>query len=382
MRTSRLLVAGAVFSCLVAACVFRPDYSRYPPCGEDGTCEGGRCFVEENVCLPECGEQPDELCVGPDDPDAGGGDEDAGIDAGVDPIGDAGVDAGLDADAGQDGGHDAGEMTDPVSLSGAPVTNAIEATEYTHSFSVSGGAPPFQFSLMNGSVPPGLTLTDAGVLTGTPETGGIDGGVYQFRVQVEDSAVPPTKDDAAFTMSVLPLLRIGTKSPLADADSGAQYQDYLYATGGVGTYTWSKVSGTLPQNVSVNSDGTVSSGSQNASGPDGNFVVQVQDQGQPQQTQQLSLGISVKSLGLLLHMRTNQLADGRAGWPYQQVLRSGGGTGGHNWTQTGGMLPPGLTLNGNIVSGTPTTPGDYSVSLQVKDGLNATVNRTFAIKIY
>jgi hypothetical protein len=48
---------------------------------------------------------------------------------------------------------------------------------------VSGGVIPYTFSVISGSLPPGLTLTEAGDITGTPT----ETGTFTFTVQVEDA---------------------------------------------------------------------------------------------------------------------------------------------------------------------------------------------------
>ncbi len=47
----------------------------------------------------------------------------------------------------------------------------------------SGGTPPYSFSVVAGGLPPGLSLSPAGVINGTPT----NGGAYTFSVQAADS---------------------------------------------------------------------------------------------------------------------------------------------------------------------------------------------------
>ena len=50
------------------------------------------------------------------------------------------------------------------------------------------------------------------------------------------------------------------------------------------------------------------------------------------------------------------------------TLTASGGVPGYTWTLQGGSsLPPGLTLNNGVISGTPTTPGTYTVNLNLSD---------------
>lgn len=61
--------------------------------------------------------------------------------------------------------------------------NGRPGLSYVETLVANGGVGPFEWSLKEGSLPPGLSLTSAGVISGTPES---DGG-YEFTVQVKDA---------------------------------------------------------------------------------------------------------------------------------------------------------------------------------------------------
>src|ERR1035438_7262314 len=57
-----------------------------------------------------------------------------------------------------------------------------------------------------------------------------------------------------------------------------------------------------------------------------------------------------------LTITTSSLPDGFVGKAYSQTLGAGGGSPGYSWSQSGGQLPAGLSLDGTgNVLGTPTT---------------------------
>ena len=64
------------------------------------------------------------------------------------------------------------------------------------------------------------------------------------------------------------------------------------------------------------------------------------------------------------------------------VLSATGGTTPYTWSITSGSLPPGLTLNGQqgLISGTPTTLGNYPFTVQVTDA--ASMSATTSLSIY
>jgi hypothetical protein len=70
-----------------------------------------------------------------------------------------------------------------IALSPATLPNGTVAVAYNQTLVGSGGTAPYTFTLFNGALPAGLTLTPAGVLAGTPTAA----GSYTFTVRVTDA---------------------------------------------------------------------------------------------------------------------------------------------------------------------------------------------------
>ncbi len=66
---------------------------------------------------------------------------------------------------------------------GAPIPNGVVGTPYSQSLMVSGGTAPYAWSIESGTLPPGLSLSAGGVISGTPTTL----GTYIVTVKVADS---------------------------------------------------------------------------------------------------------------------------------------------------------------------------------------------------
>ncbi|HXT28581.1 MAG TPA: putative Ig domain-containing protein, partial [Vicinamibacterales bacterium] len=193
-----------------------------------------------------------------------------------------------------------------------------------------------------------------------------------------------------FAVSIYPA---GAAPPVAistNANFGTwsvgQSETPLTATGGTGTYTWSKVSGTLPPGLAVRQDLPTCCFSNGASGGligvattagTYSFTLQVSD-GSQTATRAFTMKVTA------LTTKENQLPDAFVGAPYTPYTLTalngfGGSTG--TWTATN-PLPAGMTLSpSGVLSGTPTAAGFSSINFTVFDGVD-TINRSVSLNVY
>ena len=61
--------------------------------------------------------------------------------------------------------------------------NGLSNVSYEQALTVSGGAGPYEFMKLAGSLPPGISLSPTGVLSGTPTTA----GTYHFTLLATDT---------------------------------------------------------------------------------------------------------------------------------------------------------------------------------------------------
>ena len=80
----------------------------------------------------------------------------------------------------------------------APLPPVTTGGLYSLFIQASGGVQPYRFSLTGGSLPPGLTLSDGGLLQGAPTTPGL----YGFTVQLRDNS--GTVFTRSYTLQVAP----------------------------------------------------------------------------------------------------------------------------------------------------------------------------------
>lgn len=136
------------------------------------------------------------------------------------------------------------ELTTP-----SPLTpNAAVGEPYSVQLAASGGTAPYSYSFVTdaGNVPPGLTLSSNGILSGTPtQYSNAAGGYNNFFVQVSDSSNPPLSSTFGVALQVQSTLQIVTPTlgdgdpGLPDGTVGVLTSVPLMATGGIPPYKWS-----------------------------------------------------------------------------------------------------------------------------------------------
>jgi hypothetical protein len=176
-----------------------------------------------------------------------------------------------------------------------------------------------------------------------------------------------------------------TTQVLPGGNVGTAYDQTLAAAGGIPGYVWSLNAGSnpLPVGLSLNPSGVIS-GTPTTAGAT-TITVRVTDSVGGTATKELSITISPAGVVPLTITTVSPLPGGTVGSVYSVTVSATGGTGTRTWSIVSGTLPTGLTLNSSTgaISGTPTTAGTSTVTIQVQDSGNPqqSIQRQFSLTI-
>jgi hypothetical protein len=255
-----------------------------------------------------------------------------------------------------------------LAVTTASLPEADTGAPYDQALTASGGVAPYTWAVTSGSLPSGLSLSSAGVITGTAGTPGTSG----FTAKVTDA--DSNTATASLSLTVTLNLAVTTVS-LPDGTTGAAYSQALTATGGTAPYSWSVSAGSLPAGLTLPSGGTIS-GTPTTAGTS-SFTVVVTDTDGNTATQALSLAVVAE-----LAVTTTTLPAGVAGGPYSQTLAAAGGTTPYAWSLASGALPAGVFLSSaGVISGTPSATGDFSFTAEVTDADADTATQALSLAI-
>nr|WP_298096091.1 putative Ig domain-containing protein [uncultured Shinella sp.] len=278
--------------------------------------------------------------------------------------------------------------TSPLTVTPSTVATPAIGTSYNQAISTSGGTGPYTYALVSGSnLPPGLTLSSSGVISGTP-TGS---GPYNFSVRVTDSTTPTanTLDKAYSVVIAAPVIDVTPDSP-PDGGIGTAYSVQFSASGGTAGYTYTRDSGSLPAGLSLSSTGLLS-GTPTVVGSS-TFILKVQDSttistgGVHFIAQSVTVTINAFPPVSLTPASGTALSAGTVSTSYSNTsISATGGSGTITYAVTAGALPAGLSINTSTgaITGTPTAGaiGTANFTVTATAATSGSVSANYSITV-
>ncbi|PWK85924.1 outer membrane autotransporter protein [Fulvimonas soli] len=234
-------------------------------------------------------------------------------------------------------------------------------------FAAGNGTAPYSYAISAGALPPGVTLSSAGVLSGTPTAA----GNFNFTVQATDSSTgtgAPFSVSGSYTLDVAaPTITLSPGTLPAPAVGNAYSQTITASEGHPATFTYNVSSGLLPAGLVLSPAGVLS-GTPTAAGSF-NFTVTATDGGGFTGSQAYSLVVGAGTVVLDPGTLPNATAEAS----YTHTFAASGGTAPYTYSLTAGALPAGLALSsGGVLSGTPTAAGTYNFTVRATDSSTGT----------
>jgi uncharacterized protein (TIGR03437 family) len=248
-------------------------------------------------------------------------------------------------------------LNGPTTLGSVATGAAVSAT-----FTASGGVPPYTWSL---SGAPGLTVDSSGHVTGSAGSP----GNYTASLTVTDS-------NGTSTSRSLSLSSFGiTSGGLPPGTTTAVYSATVTAAGGTPPYSFTATG--LPPGVTFSGG---SFGGTPTTPGSYSISVRASDSGGLAVSANYSVTITAGSTPLTVF--STSLTNATAGQPYNGTVSAAGGTTPYTWSQAGGALPAGMTVNSaGQVTGTANVPGGYSFGVRVTDGSGAIAVGSIALNV-
>lgn len=250
----------------------------------------------------------------------------------------------------------------PTSLPDGAVASAYSAT-----LSATDCVGPCTFAVTAGALPAGVTLSSAGVISGTPTAG----GRFKFTVTATDAGAGGLTASEAFSLTVgAPTIAV-TPTTVPAATRGFAYSQAFAASGGTGTYTYALVSGSLPAGITLSPAGVLS-GTPTVIG---SFPIQIeatdQSTGSGPYSGTASVTLVVSSAAITV--TPTSLPSVMAGVNFDRSLSATGGVGAYTYAVTSGALPSGITLStAGRISGASYQVGEASFTVTATDSFGNT----------
>lgn len=286
---------------------------------------------------------------------------------------------------------DANALTNSASYSIATAVQAPGAGPVSATVAGNSSANPITLSLSGGtassvavaSAASHGTATASGTsITYTPSAGysGADSFTY--------TATNATGTSAAATVTITVTAPALSLTPpagsLTGGAVGTAYSQTIAVSGGTAPYSYAVTSSSLPAGLLLNASTGAITGTPTVSG-NSTFTVRATDFYGATASASYSIAVLPSAVAFTFSPSGGALTEAMADENYDQQITAEGGTGALIYSVASGTLPQGMVLN--ISTGALTGPlsadteGDYSFTIEVRDGSGSTGTANFTLKV-
>jgi uncharacterized protein YhjY with autotransporter beta-barrel domain len=251
--------------------------------------------------------------------------------------------------------------TPALTLSPAAIAQPQQGIAYSQQLSATGGTAPYAYALTSGTLPAGVSLSAAGLLSGMPSVT----GAYSFTISVTDSAAVPARAAQVYSGSVS-LGKPVAAASRADVAYGSQASAIALSLSGGTAASVTLVAGATHGNAVASGTAVRYTPNAGYSGPDA-FSYLASNASGNSATVVVSLTVTAPTLAL----GASAPWTATVGQAYSQTITWSGGAAPYKVAAVTG-LPAGLTVsttsaNGLTISGTPTQTGSFAVLASATD---------------
>ncbi|MBD3386428.1 hypothetical protein GF407_16085 [candidate division KSB1 bacterium] len=263
------------------------------------------------------------------------------------------------------------QIADELTLTTTSLADGRINTAYSRTITAAGGIMPYEWSILQGTLPAGLqtTTNDQSLqISGTPT----EYGTFVFTLQVVDAGAQQQSVQQEYILTILPANLALTEGPLQEAVVGESYSSEICCSGGSDELQWQIASGTLPSGLDLTPEGNCAliSGTPTTAG-EYDFDLSVSDLNFPQLDTLKTYTIIVNDTASAPVILTEILDIGLIDSYYSSTIIARGGSGMFNWSVSNGALPTGFELvpqdSNAVITGTPSEAGQFTFTITATD---------------
>jgi hypothetical protein len=226
---------------------------------------------------------------------------------------------------------------------------------------------PVTWDITRGSLPAGLTLSESGVISGTPA--GVDTTTFVVRAR------EPFRRFGERELTLRVAAALQARSALGRGEVGLNYAGSIPTIGGSAPLSWSIASGSLPRGLALNATTGSVRGFPRVAGTFA-LTFAVTDSAGQRVTVPANLRIVAR-----LAITTARVSAAQIGTAYRARLASSGGLAPKHWRIARGALPRGIRLDVDtgVLSGTARGAGVFRFTVETRDRLGARSTKAFRL---